>query len=346
MRFNKEKNKKNKALIIGVVVCIILDVLALAALFLTYGPVSYFRNLLVTTAMTTQSHKYLARTFYSDETIDKVLNSNFVAEIGKNTDTSDINFAAGKDTGVYESVYEEQILKRDEGQLYKVIDIKGNGYVGYLVAVYDASRVELVGANNLGYGGAFPTDIAKRNGAKVLINASGFINASSIGKGSVAVGSFIIDGKLISQVGSASGYGGGIAGFTKDNVLALTNFIPSEAVANGIEDAVEFGPYLIVNGEAAQISGNGGWGIAPRTVLAQRQDGIVLFLVIDGRNAKHSLGVDMNELIRILKRYKAHNAVNLDGGGSSALVIEGKLANKPCGSYCGERYIPNAWIVK
>ena len=54
-----------------------------------------------------------------------------------------------------------------------------------------------------------------------------------------------------------------------------------DAIKAGMEDAVEFGPFLIVNGNAAEIKGNGGWGIAPRTVLAQRKDGIVLFVVID-----------------------------------------------------------------
>lgn len=343
----KEKKEKiGKRLFFGVIACAVLDFLILLGFFFTYGPISYFRNLLVTSAMTTQNHKYLARTFYSEKTIQKILESNSVKETGENTNAGDINFDDSKDTGVYESIYEEQILKRDKDQLYKVIDIKGSGYTGYLVAVYDASRVQLVGATSYGYGGALPTEIAKKNDAKVLINASGFINASNIGKGSLAVGAVIQDGKVVSRTASAKGYGGGIAGFNKDHVLVLTKDSPEVAIRNGIVDAVEFGPFLIVNGKAATINGNGGWGIAPRTVLAQRKDGIVLFLVIDGRNAKHSLGADMNELIKILTRYKAHNAVNLDGGGSSSLVVEGKLANIPCGSTCGERYIPNAWIVK
>ncbi len=347
----KEKKKKendskmSKKLFVGVITCAILDVIALVLLFLAYGPISYFRNMLVTSAMTTMNHKYLARTLYSEKTINKILSGNVVHEIGENTNIKDINFDGAEDTGKYDSVYDEQILKRDKDQLYKLIDIKGNGYVGYLVAIYDPSRVELVSATSYGYGGALLTNMSKKHGAKVAINASGFANGTAVGKGSIPVGAVIQDGKIISG-GGITGYGGGIAGFNKDHVLVLTKDDAATAVSNGIVDAVEFGPFLIVNGKAAQIKGNGGWGIAPRTVLAQRKDGIVLFLVIDGRNAKHSLGVDMNELINILTRYKAHNAVNLDGGGSSTLVIEGKLQNIPCGSTCGERYVPNAWIVK
>lgn len=341
----QKKEKKSKALMIGVVICAIMDIFAVTGLFLTYGPISYFRDMLVTSAMTTMNHKYLARIFYNDQMIEKILSENVVEEIGENTNTADINFAGSNDTGTYESIYEEQILKRDKDQLYKVINIKENGYVGYLVAIYDASRVELVSATRQGYGGALLTDMAKKNGAKVAINASGFLDGSASGMGSVPVGTVIKDGKILSNK-KATGYGGGIAGFNKDHVLVLTKESPQTAIKNGMVDAVEFGPFLIVNGKPAQIKGNGGWGIAPRTVLAQRKDGIVLFLVVDGRNAKHSLGIDMNGLIKILTRYQAHNAVNLDGGGSSTLVVEGKLTNIPCGYSCGERYVPNAWMVK
>lgn len=326
------------------IIIIIIDIFVLVCFFMAYGPIDYFRNLLVTSAMTTMKHKYLAYVLYNDNMVNKIMSNNTVLEILENTNIDDIHFKQPTKKE-YETIYEEQILSYSDNELYKVIEISGNNYKGYLVAIYDASRVELVPATNVGYGGAFLTNIAKANNALVAINASGFTDQSIIGKGSVAAGAVIIDGKIVSNEGD-TGYGGGLAGFNRDNVLVLTRQSPLEAIEDGMEDAVEFGPFLIVNGVASEIKGNGGWGIAPRTVLAQRKDGIVLFLVIDGRNIGHSLGVDMNELIKILKNYGAHNAVNLDGGGSSTLVVEGKLTNIPCGSTCMERYIPNAWIVK
>ena len=48
-------------------------VLIFIGLMLLYGPWDGFRNLLITTAMTTMNHKYLATWFYSEETINKVL---------------------------------------------------------------------------------------------------------------------------------------------------------------------------------------------------------------------------------------------------------------------------------
>ena len=41
------------------------------------------------------------------------------------------------------------------------------------------------------------------------------------------------------------------------------------------------------------------------------------------------MGADMDELIKIMQRYGAYNAANLDGGNSSALVINNKLINHP-----------------
>ena len=55
----------------------------------------------------------------------------------------------------------------------------------------------------------------------------------------------------------------------------------------------------------------------------------------------------MQDLTNIFIRYGAYNAANLDGGGSSALVVNNKLINSPKGfGYSGERYLINAFIVK
>lgn len=335
--------KKNKISKLNVMF-IILDLLALCAIFLTYGPISYFRNLLVTTSMGTESHHFLARTLYTDKMISKTLSNNYVSEGDEDTNTSDI-VIDNEDDGNYESIYEEQILKRDpDNDLYKIIPIDENGYKGYLVAIYDPSRISLAISSKLQVGGQQLTDIAKDNDAKVAINASGLYSVTDIAI--KATGTVIKDGKIYS-VGGNTGWGGGLIGFNQDNVLVLTRENASTAIENGMRDAVEFGPFLIVNGEASTVVGNGGYGVAPRTAIGQRKDGIVLFLVIDGRNPGYSLGIDMNDMIDIFKRYKAHNAANLDGGGSSTLVIDGEVYNNPKGyGYEGGRYLVNSWIVK
>lgn len=341
-KFKKKKEKNSKGWIITFS---ILDVIAIVCLFLMYGPISYFRNLWVTSAMTTMSHRYLAYIFFNDNTIANIMQNNIVIEPENEGTTDGVN-VDGKDTGVYTSIYEEQVLKRDEGNdIYKVIDIEGDGYKGHMLVVYDPSRVHLYQYSGLKYGGKQLQQMLKLADAKAGTNASGFSVNSVTYEYSVA-GPVIIDGKVISDGGS-TGWGGGIIGFTNDNKLLLTKKSAYEAVEMGVRDGMSFGPFLIVNGEAATFKGNGGYGIAPRTAIGQRQDGIVLLLVIDGRRPGHSLGVDMVELTNIMLKYGAYNASNLDGGGSSSMVVNDEVLSVAGGSgYSGERYLPNAWIVK
>lgn len=318
---------------------IVIDFIALTIFFIVYGPFSFFRNWFVPTAMTTMTHKYFAYTLYNEEMIDKVLDDNKVVEPVDATDTSKINITPIVDTGEYESIYEEQILKKDEGNdIYKIVNLEGDGYKGYMIVVYDPSNVQLIFSKKYRNGGEYLSTMAKNNNALIATNASGVYSSGRV------TGTAIKDGKVF-DTGKSINKGGGLIGFTKDNILMLTKSSPKEAIANGMDRAVEFGPFLIVNGEEAKFSGNGGWGIANRTAIGQRQDGIVLLVVIDGRSAS-SKGISIVGLKDIFVKYKAYNAANLDGGGSSAMYANGKLLNNPVGyGYSGERYLPNAWMV-
>lgn len=335
----KNKNKLRKLLILF----LILDLGALLCIMLAYGPFDFFRNYLITTAMKSMDHAYFAQTIYNEETIDKTLNSNYVYEANENTDTNQIIFEEIISTDKYESIYEEQVLKKDENnEDYKLINIDEGDLKGYLVAIYDASRISFVNARGLSTGGQLLSKIAKENEAVIAINASGFTKR---GSSLTPSGQVIQNGKLIYSKSNGK-KDGGIIGFNNDNVLVLTKESATTAIKNGMRDAVEFGPFLIINGKASEIEGNGGWGIAPRTAIAQRKDGIVLLLIIEGRSSS-SAGATMNNMIKILSRYKAYNAANLDGGGSSELIINNEIINEPRGySYTGERYLPNAWIFK
>lgn len=342
----KKKEKKSifPKLLIGI------DIIAIICFFVAYGPFSFFRDWLVTTAMTTMSHKYFAYILYNEEMIEETLNNNRVIESSESTDISAIDVSASEDTGVYESIYEEQVLKRDKGNnVYKVVDIKGDNWKGYMVVVYDPSRLRLVFSKKYGKGGEYVSTIAKNNNAYIAINASGVQTKAGVNK---ITGEAILDGKIKDQ-GRNINKGGGLIGFNKDNVLVLTKKSASEAIKEyNMDRAVEFGPFLVVNGKMSEFKGNGGWGIANRTAIGQRQDGIVLLMVIDGRTSS-SVGISMKELAELFVKYKAYNASNLDGGGSSILYgkrdinsNKGEIISNPKGyNYDGERYLPNAWVI-
>lgn len=307
-------------------------------LFLLYGPYSGFRSFFITTSMTTMNHRYLAHVFYSDEVIYKVMSeNNIIEDDGSNSISSDRNEFLE---------YEKQIISgKKNGRLYKLIEIDEGRYNGYLVAIYDPSKVFVATSKYLGEKGEDILTVSKREKSIVSINASGFYDPNWDSNGGIPHGTVISNGKVVSDYDDALSDGGFI-GFNYENRLVLGKWTKEEAIANGLRDAVEFGPFLIVNGNKSYVNGNGGYGVAPRTAIGQREDGVVLFLVINGRSIT-SIGASMNDLIEIMERYGAYNAANLDGGSSSELVVKGKIINRPvAGSKYGLRDIPVFFVVK
>ena len=340
----KEKTKISKAKKIIIIVLSSLTFLTGSGLFLLYGPWAWFRETLITTAMTTLSHQYLATWFYSEETINKVLEKNKVINSSDISDLNDIVIKKYDNTvKYYANKYEEQVLKKDEGNdLYKLIELSGAGYKGYLVVVYDPSKIDVVHSKYLGSQGQLITTMAKENDAVIAINGGGFIDPNGTSLGGIPLGLTIGDGKVLYNGEAKSS----IVGFTNDHKLVLGNMSASEALAMGVRDAIEFRPYLIVNGKPTTIYGNGGWGYGPRTAIGQRKDGIILMIVIDGRRA-HSVGASIKELQELMIKYGAYNATNLDGGSSTTLVVNNEVMNNPVASTpSGMRNIPNAIIVK
>ena len=312
-------------------------------LFLFYGPFTGFKEFWITSAMTTMSHQYLAKWIYSEEYIQKVLANNSIVEVDEISDPNQIQFRHYSST-IYRNEYEKEILNYDKDDIYKLINISGAGYQGFLVAIYDPSRIHVATTAYIGERGESILTVSKRENALVAMNAGGFYDPEWNSNGALPHGTVISRGKVVSDFKDAE-YGGGFIGFTNEDKLILGNMSLEEALATGYRDAIEFGPYLIVNGKRSFIRGNGGWGIAPRSAIGQRQDGIVLFVVINGRSAT-SLGADMIDLCDIMENYGAYNAANLDGGSSSELVINQKIVNTPvAGGTNGLRDMSTFWVV-
>ncbi len=346
----KRKPKKEKIdklisfkrfLLIFLSICFVLFS---GGMFVLYGPWTFVRETLITTAMTTMSHQYLARWFYGEDTINEVMSRQYVIEPNENTDPDQIEFKEPEEP-VYANEYERQILEKDnEDDIYKIIPISGDHYKGYLVAVYDASKVKIATTKYLGVRGQSTKVIARDNNALVAMNAGGFYDPDWNSNGSTPHGTVIKDGKIIWDYEDAN-VGGGFIGFTYENKLVLGKMTKEQALNMGMRDAIEFGPFLIVNGKPAFVKGNGGWGIAPRSAIAQRQDGIVLMLVIDGRRTE-SVGADLVDVTEILMNYGAYNAANLDGGSSSSLIVNQEVYSRPvAGGEEGLRNLATAWIV-
>ena len=302
-----------------------------------------FKSFWIPTAMTTMSHKYLAYTLYDEDVVDKIMSENYIEKNTEEINLDDI-VIGGNGKKHYTNTYEKELFTKDKGNdVYKTIRIEEPKFKGWLIGIYDPSNVELAVSSKLGKAGQSVNKLVTSNEGLVGINGGGFEDLDGWGNGSVPYGTIIQDGKVI---WTHSGGSGGLIGMTKDHKMYLTYKTPKQAIADGMKEAVEFGPFLIVNGKTSKIHGDGGWGTAPRSVIAQRKDGVVLFLIIEGRLPGYSVGATLNDVIDILGRYKAYNAANLDGGASSTMSIEGKLWNRPsAGAEYGGRTVSNAWIV-
>ncbi|MBR3145829.1 MAG: phosphodiester glycosidase family protein [Bacilli bacterium] len=326
-------------------ICLVYIFCFSSFLLLFYGPFDSFKEFWITSAMTTMSHKYLATSIYSEEYIQKVLEDNSIIEVDEITNPDEIQFRKYTTT-IYRNQYEKAILQKDEGNdLYKVINVSGKGYQGFLVAIYDPSRIHIATTAYLGVTGESILTVSEREKAIIAMNAGGFYDPDWNGNGALPHGVVFSNGEIVSEYVEAN-VGGGFIGFTKEDKFVLGSMSKYEAQAMGMRDAVQFGPFLIINGKRSFVRGNGGWGIAPRTAIGQRKDGIVLFLVINGRLA-NSIGADMIDLCDIMENYGAYNAANLDGGSSSELVINGKIINTPvAGGSNGLRNMSTFWVVK
>jgi hypothetical protein len=95
-------------------------------------------------------------------------------------------------------------------------------------------------------------------------------------------------------------------------------------------DVVGGGPILLQDGRIVLEPCTSFFcGRNPRTAIGWTSNGRVLLVVIDGRQPRWSVGASLRELARIMRDLGAVQAMNLDGGGSSTMVVEGEVVNRP-----------------
>ena len=82
----------------------------------------------------------------------------------------------------------------------------------------------------------------------------------------------------------------------------------------------------------------------PRTAVAKLKDGKFLMMTVDGRQPGVSVGMSLQELAEYLFSLGAVDAMNLDGGGSTTMFLDGKVVNTPSDPN-GERKIGDALLV-
>jgi exopolysaccharide biosynthesis protein len=140
------------------------------------------------------------------------------------------------------------------------------------------------------------------------------------------------------------GFGGWDADAGKHHIEFRSTEEVLEHVPSWMNHAVSAMPMILEDGKLLSNDFPLLLGKHPRTGAGMTGDGETLFLaVVDGRTSGWSWGLSARDFGRLFKSLGASDALNLDGGQSTTMVIasEGGVVNKPCYKKGPERRVPN-----
>ncbi|MBU3114466.1 phosphodiester glycosidase family protein [Clostridium lacusfryxellense] len=333
----KKTIKKKKPLITLVILFIVFELTFTAVtgpFVVYYGPFKNAKNIIVGSVMTTLTLQWLATTFLSDEKIKEIMDEQTVETIVQdNVKVADSDVKVEK--------------KNDNG--IERYDVSGKTFVGYLLVINDPTRIKVGYTSMLYKEGERTSEIAKNNNAVAAINGGAFTDRVAgvkwAGTGAMPLGIIMSNGKNIHNDIKDENLKKDVVALTKSGKLLVGPHSIKEMKDDLVTEAVSFGPALIVNGKKTMKKGNNGsWGISGRTAIAQRKDGAIMLLVVDGRQVK-SLGATLKEVQDLLYDNGAVNASNLDGGSSATMVYNDEIINSPSDGL-GERAIPSIIYVE
>jgi exopolysaccharide biosynthesis protein len=326
-RKKQSNNKLSIKTVLSFLVIELIITLCTLPFLLLYGPFENAKRTYVGAAMGSMSKQYLATWFLSEKKIESIIGKTGLESGDETTNINEVKIPEIKDDSI---------------EPYYIAD--NPKYKGYYLVIKDPTRVKIGISSKLEKEGETTSEIAENNGAVAAVNGGAFIDKSSVewtGTGAFPDGIVISDGKKVWNSLDENSKTD-LFGITKDGKLIVGKYSENQLKKLGVQEALSFGPTLIVNGKMSDITIDG--GIASRTAIGQTKDGAIILLVIDGRSLT-SLGATYKEVQEILYKLGAVNAINLDGGKSTTMYYEGHIINTPSNSM-GERTIPTTVIVK
>ena len=133
----------------------------------------------------------------------------------------------------------------------------------------------------------------------------------------------------------------------------ISQIVPGQQVAlswslgwPGVFDTIGGNPVIVSDGRIVWEDVNGNTPFHnrnPRTGVGVTVDGRVLLIAVDGRQPGYSKGMTLRQFARLFQNNGAVDALNLDGGGSTTVVINGKIKNRPSDGH--ERSVSSALVV-
>jgi exopolysaccharide biosynthesis protein len=144
-----------------------------------------------------------------------------------------------------------------------------------------------------------------------------------------------------------------VPGYYKDSFASVEkNDFIQHATTWKMQTAIAGGPALIQNGIVAvsnnqerMFTGKAIDDKHPRTAMGYTADGKLIILVVQGRMPGLAEGASLTQLAKLLLELGCVEALNLDGGGSSCLLVNGKETIKPSDKE-GQRAVPAVFIIE
>ncbi len=128
-------------------------------------------------------------------------------------------------------------------------------------------------------------------------------------------------------------------------------FVALKPKSRQITEAISGGPRIVRNGRISVENKNEGISDSfaftrhPRTAIGFSADSTrVYFVTVDGRQPGYSVGMSLYELADFMVDLGVAEAMNLDGGGSTTMVVRNKIVNRPSDK-TGERPVANAILA-
>ena len=367
----KKKKKKGSGLfgrivrrfflLLFTIIVLILAALVLVMNLIFNGPSPAAREVLTMSLLEPSATKWIPGLFLDDETLNTIRNGSGIELTEEVTDTSKV--VINRTSSL--SGNNNEWADHPDGVRFE--EYQGSTFNAHIMIVRDPSQV-FMGTSTESYSTSIP---GKRlnvvmdeadDSIIAAVNAGAFFDNGTSDPivGSVPAGLVYSEGEKVWD--AYHGYipaetGGGFVGFNDDDILVVAkSMTAAKAEEQNIRDGCEFGPVLIINEEVNMDAYNSASGWNPRTAIGQREDGAVIFVCIDGRQAG-SVGGTYKDVIDIMIEYGAVNACNLDGGSSSVMLYRDtsglfgeagqvQMINSYSVLQSQPRRMPNYWLVR
>ncbi|MDP9861021.1 MULTISPECIES: phosphodiester glycosidase family protein [Streptosporangium] len=205
----------------------------------------------------------------------------------------------------------------------------------------DGAKTEVKGVNRAAgadelvlYTEEFGTKTAADGGAEIVVDAQGrIVNAREAG-GAVPRGAYVLHGTGI------------MADWLREHALETSIMkLDTRVIDLRTQRAVPLTPETYIMGGGVGLLRNGRVRITaqadghasvvmmlrrhPRTLVGVTKSGGLILATVDGRNPGVTVGASMVEAAQLMRWLGAKQAMNLDGGGSTAMVVNHKVINRP-----------------